>query len=335
MTTYGFRLFRFTVHQGQKRKEQDLVVHEDGKAPWRYVDHLHSAAAAREGTSNSGHPPKPDGSPYKSYGESPVFELRKVIRGGGHLAGAFRFGRDGGHEWAYPIKADDDRDPVDIEGMAPARRYRFAMLFPDSGNEGVLMLESVGGACPYQSFMRWVRYWSQQATVGTDDAWYRMKVTPIADKDQVDEFLKGARVDELVLSSEKASRSRRISEKGFKLTTKLDASSKRAALSKLTTAIAAGKPEDELADDFAKLVGGGVDALDFEDAWLHVDSPTFGSQTISPSRLPEVFTYRIGTERPDEDVLHQEVKSRLRKLDKVPAVTTIKHTGWPTGVDDV
>ncbi|MCK8674142.1 hypothetical protein M1M07_23900 [Rhodococcus sp. HM1] len=257
-----------------------------------------------------------------------MLELRSVKQLGDHIFGALRYGRPAGHDWAVPTASHAGQTPINLTSYAPTRTYRFALMFPSAGHEGVLAVEAVSGACPSKHLVNWARYWSQEdATMnGTPDAWYKLNAWGLADPQQVQSFLQSSTVEEMVLIKKSVGASRMTRREEFRITSRLDPASKSRSLKKLEGVLLNQKNDADLADELAQELGTGVAALGLDDAWLVIDTGR-GKKHVSPSRMPEIFTYPISSSRPSDQEIRNEIRTQITRIASV-AHATIGFTGW-------
>lgn len=329
MDSYGVRLFTFNINLRRSRTVHPLVKSTDNGTTWSYRDHILTAMSSRLGARAYGLPPRLDGQPRNAspHGD-PVLELRSVKQIGDHLFGELRYGRPAGHDWAVPTARNAQQPPLDLTEYAPTRTYRFGLLFPTVGNDGVLAVESVSGACPSKQLVNWARYWSQEdaAAKSTPDDWYKLNAYALTDPQQVKNFLQSGNVQELVLVKKTVGASRMTRREEFRVTSRLDPAGKQRSLKKLEGILLNQKNDADLADELSQELGAGVAALGLDDAWLVIDTDK-GKKQISPSRLPEIFTYPISSTRPSDQDIRDETKRQIRRIASV-AHATIGFTGW-------
>ncbi|WP_131812989.1 hypothetical protein [Mycolicibacterium peregrinum] len=308
---YTFEIFK---ERAWKQQHPLHVEHED-KPDWRYIDYLNRISASHVEQSAHGFPPRMDGtSRDQDIDNVPVFQLLSLSQNGDAIRGSFRHGRPSGHSIALPKKSlGPDAKPIDISDYSPTREYRFAFQFPDPGNTGLLSVEAVSGACPSRYLVQWARWWSQSYAEGRDEPWYNLKAFALGDAIQVQQFIERGQVIEVVLiaGAKKASRMRRTEE--FRITSTLDVQGKSKALRDLKKVVAANKTDEDLAEELAKVLGRNVEEIDLDDGYVVLDTE-YGRHHVSPSRIPDVFTYPIASERPDDDEFYREVKQRARKM---------------------
>ena len=330
MGSYGFRLFTFKISKGMARKDHPLVQEVKDKADWEYRSHILAAATERLKEAVHGLPPRLDGQPRVRTDEQPVMQLINCKLHAGHLVGTIRHGRPSGHDLALPKESLGAVDPIDISDYAPTREYRFALLFPTLGDEGVLVVESVSGSCPSRFLVQWMRRWSQQYVEEQNPVdpgpWYKLKAFVMGDSAQLKAFLEKSKLEEIVLVSRKTGASRMRRDEEFRITSTLEVQGKKRALDKLATAVKAKKSDEELARDLASMLGADVEALDLDDAWIALQTE-YGRQLVSPSRLPDVFTYPIGEKKPDDSDFRTEVKERVQALESI-VDGTLGFNGW-------
>ncbi|POX90635.1 hypothetical protein C3477_06765 [Mycobacterium kansasii] len=331
MASYGFRLFTFKISKEHGRKDWPLIETKKDAPDWTYRDHVKATTQGHIEQSVHGPPPRLDGQDRNiDLDVQPVMQLRALAQRGGHLLGVIRHGRPAGHDLALPKSSLQDAEPIDISDYAPTREYRFALLFPDPGDEGVLAMESVSGACPARFLVQWMRAWSQQWGLTDPEnpkPWFRIKVYALGDQGQLDKFLETSRLDKMVLVSRRTGASRQRQEEEFRLTSTLDSTRKTRAVVKLKNAVKAKQSDEDMAHELAGLLGTDVGKLDLDDGWLILETPGYGRRQVSPSRLPDVFTYPIGDTRPSADEFRAEVRQKVQEL-AADIDGTINFTGW-------
>lgn len=331
MASYGFRLFTFRISKEHGRKDWPLVETRNDEPDWSYREHLRAACQAKIERSVHGPPPRLDGQERQvDLDTQPVMQLRALAVRGGHIFGVIRHGRPAGHDLALPNSSLQDAEPIDISNYAPTREYRFGLLFPEPGDEGVFVVESVSGACPSRFLVQWFRAWSQEwafADPENPKPWFKLKAYPLGDEAQLDKFLQGSKLEKMVLVSRRTGASRQRQEEEFRLTSSLDSTRKVRAVTKLKNAVKAKVSDEDMAHELAELLGTDVGRLDLDDGWLILETPGYGRRQVSPSRLPDVFTYPIGETRPSAEEFRAEVSQRVRSLAS-DIDGTILFTGW-------
>ncbi|MBH0121524.1 hypothetical protein I0Q12_19225 [Rhodococcus sp. CX] len=161
---------------------------------------------------------------------------------------------------------------------------------------------------------------------GTPDIWYKLNARGMADPQQVKTFLQSSSVEELVLIKKSVGASRMTRREEFRVTSRLDPAGKSRSLKKLQGVLLSQKSDADLADELAQELGTGVAALGLDDAWLVIDTGR-GRKQVSPSRLPEIFTYPISNSRPSDQDIRDEVRIQISRIASV-AHATIGFTGW-------
>lgn len=319
MTSYGFRMYRFEIRKERTRKEiHPLKVESKDKPTWYYRTHLLSAAEEYRDRSVHGLPPKLDAADRdQNLDLAPVFRLVDIEQEGDHLFGSVRHGRPAGHDLALPKASLSGKPPIDISDYSPTREYRFAFYFPEPGNEGILAVEAISGACPTRYLVQWARWWSQAAGMKAkpEEPWYNLRASALADAVQISDFIDNSQVVEVVLVAGKKGASRQRKTEEFRITSTLNVQGKAKALQELNAVIQAGQSDEELAEALAAHLGRNVEDIDLDDGWVVVDTD-YGQQQISPSRIPDVFTYPIGETEPDDPTFYDALKVKARALAK-------------------
>lgn len=317
MTSYGFRLYKFEIRKERSRKDiHPLAVELKDKPTWYYRQHLLEVAQGYLRRSVHGMPPKMDGAErQQDLDIAPVFHLIDIEDEDGNLKGSFRQGRPSGHDLALPKASLADKSPIDISDYSPTREYRFAFWFPDPGDIGILGVEAVAGACPTRYLVQWARWWSQAAGIQAqpEKPWFTLRATALGDAIQVNQFIDAGEVVEVVLIAGKkgAGRQRRTEE--FRITSTLSVQGKGKALTELKSVLQAGQTDEELAEKLAAHLGRNVEDIDLDDGWVVIDTD-YGQQQISPSRIPDVFTYPIGETQPDDSEFYDAMKVKAGEL---------------------
>lgn len=323
MNSYGFRIYSFDIYKGRARKCHPLHIEKEGKPDWWYRDHLLGLADESSGVSVHGMPPRLDGEDRsQDLDAAPVFQMVKIKQVGDRLVGSFRHGKPAGHDLALPKPSlGEGVKPIDISAYSPTREYRFVFYFPDPGEKGILAVEAVSGACPTRYLVQWARWWSQSASSkawgASEDKepppWFNLKVLAMGDSIQVNAFIEQSKLLELVLVAGKKGASRIRSAEEFRITSTLDVQGKASALSRLKSAIAAKQSDEELAEELAKLLGRKVEDIDLDDGWLVLDTE-YGKQQVSPTRIPDVFTYPIAETHPSDPDFYAAVRTKASEL---------------------
>lgn len=316
MTSYGYRLYTFRIKQERARQRiHPLVIEKQGEPTWRYQDHLVTASGDYLDRNVHGLPPRLDGGDRsQDLDEAPVFQLVEVQSTGQRVTGRFRHGRPSGHGLALPKASKSDTlSPIDISDYSPTRDYRFAMWFPESGETGIVAVEAISGACPTRYLTQWARWWSQFMAEATSGTWYNLVANPLGDSVQINEFIDNSRLVEMVLVAGGAGNGRLRRAEEFRITSTLDIQGKAKALNSLKTVVNAGQSDDDLAELLARELGRNVEDIDLDDGWLVLDTE-YGQHQVSPSRIPDIFTYPIAETEPDDLDFHAAVSRKAREL---------------------
>lgn len=313
-------MYQFEVRKERARKDlHPLIVESKDKPTWYYQQHLLDASAAFRAESVHGLPPTLDGAERAQDTDTvPVFQLIDLRKEGDLLKGSFRHGRPSGHDLALPKASLGKGIPaIDISDYSPTREYRFCFWFPNPGDVGILGVEAKSGACPTRYLVQWARWWSQFAGVKAEpeQPWYNLRATAFADAIQVNQFIDSGELVEVVLvaGARGAGRQRRTEE--FRITSSLSVQGKDKALKKLKAVLLAKQSDEELAEALAAQLGRNVADVDLDDGWVVV-ATDYGQQQISPSRIPDIFTYPISETQPDNLEFYGTMTEKARELAK-------------------
>ncbi|SKS10189.1 Uncharacterised protein [Mycobacteroides abscessus subsp. massiliense] len=309
MPSYGVRFYKVELFLGGKRTP--IAFHEDdGKGKVRkYSEHLKAVLDQFKDTQVRGFPRSQDIS------EESVEEVRKKTAvvlndvdklGTAGIHAEFRVGRSDDYDRAYPAPDLGTTEHVNLIDYTPARPYRVALLIPDTGEVGLLAVEVIGRACPYEFFTKWATRWSRdyqflqdQKEPLKDDAvrpWYRLRPVALGSKEQLEAFLKGGSIEEFVLINHYFDKSRNERFERFRLTARLDVAQRTLAKVKLKK-VYEFESDEEFAKKLAKDFGHSVEELDIDDGYVVVKTDV-GVKKVSPSRQPDFITYPVSEDRP-------------------------------------
>jgi hypothetical protein len=196
-------------------------------------------------------------------------------------------------------------------------------MVPHTGDVALLGVETIGKMCPYIYFVRWATQWSRDFQGRLDEreplagdkvrSWWRLKATSLGSKDQLLSFLKQGTVDEMVLINHYIDSQRDEIHERFRVTAKLHGPKlwQRNKINSVFEVESDGAFAKKLAEEF----GYDIDQLDLDDGWIVVQTAA-GPKKVSPSRLPDVFTYPVSDHRPTMEEFLTEVKKQAIPLAK-------------------
>ncbi|MBB1023331.1 MULTISPECIES: hypothetical protein [unclassified Dietzia] len=291
----------------------------------------------------------------------PCFRVESVSElGTNNLMLQVRYGRHKDEDLGVPL-GEDSTDDTPLGDLAPTRAYRVVILPPTAGTTGLLAVESIGGACPTMYVLKWIRRWMYdraQATLGHENEWYKLRAFAAADHDRLKKYLNQAALDHAVLIRRSVADSRLRSDEIFRIEAGIFDNSE-ADLRELAKGVLVRESDeaegerDDLLDDpsladevgqaieeedsiaaadatfasaMGSLLGGGLGELTYDDGYLVLDTDT-GKEAVSPSRLPEVFTYPVSSDRPSDAGLRAEIKVKALSIRKEIGAT-IDLSSW-------
>jgi hypothetical protein len=327
MTSWGVRLFETQLRRQNGRKPMDFAD-ISGSETWSYRKYAHDLLASKANVQQRGFPLSPDSDPPTpaELRQKPVFMLTRIERKGRHTFGELDYGRSAGHDQAVPHADVPDQKAIDITDYSPTRKYRFALIFPESGDTGVLAVESAAGACPAKYIVQWLRKWSQEqaataaagagasaTAAGKEHPWWRLTAEPIGDPKQLMAFIEDSEAESMVLVHRRVAESRLRRDEKFRVEARIDSDMSHKVMRAVQHSIAAKAGDGGMADELSALLGEEMAEVTFDDAWVVIDTD-LGKRQVSPSRLPDVFTYPIGNTRPSDPEFLAEVSTRTQVL---------------------
>jgi hypothetical protein len=344
MTTYGFRLFRVTLRRENGRKEVPFAVRQEG-ATWRYRDHAAQLLEKHNGSRQRGFPQESEITPDTSAtwgGEQPVFSVENVALMGEHIVFAVRYGRKSGHDVAMAPPEDPNAQDLDIAAHSPSRIYRAALLLPETGDAGVLAVESVGNACPRQAIIRWLNAWSRlESPSSTGNAqstpWWKLVAEALGDESLLESFMDRADTEQLILTRKGVTADNKRKTDSLKLT--IDANRSEVKFGATTIARSWGPTvrrgehvsSSGAAHALAALIGADVAGIDFDDATVVLRDDQNVVKYIKPDRLSDVFVYRLTHDVPPEDErFHAGVREAVERVSTSASLSFV-WSGWPVG----
>lgn len=339
MPGYGFRLFKMDMVKRDARTALEWdCLRIDGRDT-DYLSNLRDILSDAQGSTEFGYPLQP-GKPELTDADRrvrPAFRVEDVQEVGSRaLLVRIRYGRHKNEDLGVFIGQGEAPD-TPLTDLAPTRSYRALVIPPEVGTVGVLAVESIGGACPVKYLLRWVRRWNyDRASAGANSSeWYKLRAYAAADPSLLRRYVRQAEMDGAVLIRRDESGSRLRADEVFRIEAAIRDSSKE-NLRELATGVLIRETEevdgdrDDVAPDSSELervhaedsqfaaamaeaLGSGLDGLSYDDGYLVLDTES-GREHISPSRVPEVFTYPVSTDWPEDQTLLEEVKKRVLSI---------------------
>ncbi|WP_264885723.1 hypothetical protein [Dietzia sp. NCCP-2495] len=245
-----------------------------------------------------------------------------------------RYGRHKDEDLGVSINGGGGSSDIPLGDLAPTRSYRVAVLPPETGKVGVLAVEVIGGACPTQYVTKWIRRWMYDRAQVTahPSEWYKVRAFAAADPELLRSYIKRASLDHAVLIRRGTPESRLRSDELFRIEAAIFDNSE-ADLRELAEGVIMRDAEEsegerdnldpdatddelvvasdaEFAKAVASSIGKGLGGLTYDDGFIVLDTES-GKEAVSPSRLPEVFTYPVSTDRPSDSDWLAELKRRV------------------------
>lgn len=168
MTGYGFKLFKLELRKrdGRTSKEWRWTPERAEGAPSSeefFLDTVEKLLAGHLHAPERGLPlGPPDARPLspREQKQRPVFQVEDVTRQGQHcILVHLRYGRHKDEDKGGLPASEGITGEVDLTEIAPTRSYRVGIIAPSSGKTGLLVVESIAGACPSRYFIKWFRRW--------------------------------------------------------------------------------------------------------------------------------------------------------------------------------
>ncbi|QFG08102.1 hypothetical protein SEA_PCORAL7_42 [Gordonia phage PCoral7] len=327
MPSYGIRFYKVELFNGNKQTPLSFIE-EDGGKSWRYGEHLATVLERFKENQVRGFPRSqtPDGESVDQIRKKTAMVFNAVDRRGPNTVVAeYRVGRSDDFDRAYPAPDLETSDYLELNGYAPARPYRAVLMVPPEGEVGMLAVEAIGRTCPYEFFTKWATKWSRdyQAELDSSDpldddkvrAWWRLKPTPLGSKSQLVDFIKGGTIEELILINHYIDKTRNERQERFRVKAKVRTGQRPWAKKRLNEVFEVDSDE-VFARQLAENFGNSVEHLDIDDGYVVVRTEA-GVKNISPSRMPEVFTYPVSDDRPTMEEFLTAVKRHAIPLAKV------------------
>lgn len=322
VTSYGFKLFQLELVRRDGRIPQEWTYKKGEEVRNRSADLLRILKKNMD-VVERGLPLGPDARPLTESEQKarPVFTLEGVQSVGSAIFLEIRYGRHKDEDLGLPLLEDSD-ESIDLTDIAPTRCYRVGLFPPTTGTRGVMAIEAISRACPSKYLLRWARNWAQEDAFtdsGQDSQeWYKIRAHAAMDPGLLDRYLQQAEAQTVCLIQRHDTTSRRRDTERFRVEAAVYSNQSDDVMTRVNDAIVSEVSEEDadarFASDLGDILGHGLQELDIDDGWVVVDIPAVGRQQISPSRVPEIFVYPIGNERPDDTRFRTEVKAAILRI---------------------
>lgn len=333
MTSYGFRLFRATIHRNNRGDPLSVEI-GDGDEKQHFRDYLFELADSRKGAVVHGSPPRvaeeaeePDEDPGEEQEPDegqrarsrPVLVVDDVTLRGEHLVVDYYYGRHLGYAFAgYSEEAAVDQPPIPIADLKSVRPYRATFIFPNIGELGVVAVEDANRTHASKKLEQWLRAWARED--GTVEAkkkreetgkknirplWWSMRLTPMSDPERLRKLIKDGTSSKIVLTKMGGSNTNTPGKSPLRVEMGLDdgssASKARNLISRWSEFFngpqtAKGEAQNEAARDLAAVLAdkySGFDDESYDDAYIEVKDTDGKKKKISPSRWADIFIYPV------------------------------------------
>jgi hypothetical protein len=337
MTSYGYRLFSMQLTQGSSTKAVDFSKcngeHFVNIAK-RLLETLKDTAVGDPDRSSEDNPSLvEDPLNLGHFGESAlqVLELTSVdymIRG--H---AFA-GIVGQHDRALAVPGVNQ--DIDMRNHAAAREHRFILVFPESGDMGVAVMETIGRSCPIGSLQKWMAKRSRsdaflretqiKEETGRQRSvpWWRLRFRQMTDEARLRELLSNGKLEKIELTKKQVLPDRKRETEIFRL---VSTSIEKTVVDQVSRILSGWFQQDrhvtenldhtvtsrEGASQLATIFGDEVNNLDFDDGWIVIRDEG-GQKRVSPDRMPDVFTYIIGQSPSTDDEIYRRAGHKFLQL---------------------
>ncbi|MEU6393310.1 hypothetical protein [Streptomyces sp. NPDC046939] len=309
MTSFGYRLFTFSVFRGNKRTPVNLKDCEGEHYKDVAVRLLKSLSVPVVGDP----PVKPDEPLATETGEvrgKPALRVEDIEVVDNTIRAKIWVGRIGSHEKAM---SHDGTGDFDIKDRAAINGFRVIFAFPEDGTQGILAVESISRSCPVSSLLKWLRFKSQEESykknLGSDTTslWWKPKVHGLADEARLAEMIEAGAAQRLVLVKKAVTSSRVRGEREFEIRAPLVNQGKIKRVASLVKGWAdQAKDADEAnattnaqaARQLAAIVSPEIEDLDLDDGWVELTDPDDQVKRVNPSTFTDVFTYKLSDDEP-------------------------------------
>ncbi|KXX59434.1 hypothetical protein AZG88_41330 [Rhodococcus sp. LB1] len=317
------RLFETRLRRENGRKDLNFSQKKDSET-WSYRKYAHDLLTSKVDQTERGFPLSPDSDPPapSELRQKPVFMLTRIEKKGRHTFGEVDYGRATGHDQAVPHADVTGKKPIDITDYSPTRKYRFALILPEAGDVGTLAVEAAAGACPAKYIVQWLRKWSQEqaakegassTVAGKEHPWWKLIAEPIGDPKQLMAFIEENEAESMVLVHRRVADSRLRRDEKFRVEARIESKMSNKVMKAVQKSIKVKSGDGGMANELAALLGDEMEGVEFDDAWVVIDTD-LGKRQVSPSRLPDVFTYPIANHRPTDEAFLDEVSRRTLAL---------------------
>lgn len=352
MTTYGFRLFSAELIKQAGRKAHDY----SGCDGEHYIDLAERLLATLRRTA-IGKPKLRDSIPDESsnsddtsenhFGQK-AFQVTRISRTLGIIEGTAFVGTVGQHKRALGVPGVSNDS--DISSSAASREHRFILALPEKGTLGVVAMESIGRSCPVDLLRDWLARASQmeaaerntrQKQAGESSKrvpWWKLRLRQMTDEQHLQELIESGKLARIELSKKQILPDRKREEEKLHLTSPRIEGSLAQEVGRvigdwfarfrsrdLAETVAAMDTEKQGAQQLAAIIGDGVENIDFDDGWIVVNDQA-GEKRVSPSRMPELFTYFIDWSPPSDADFYRQVRDRAALLSRSAEIDV----NWPS-----
>ncbi|MDQ3403193.1 MAG: hypothetical protein M3548_07325 [Actinomycetota bacterium] len=343
MTSYGFRLFKLTLRLRNGRLEIPFITSNE-KESWQYSNHLQQILSANKEKRERGvpHVSEPEDESTNEDNSKPIFTVDEFGIMSETITFTMSYGVQTGHDLAMADPDNMDDEDLDISKHFPSRKYRGALIMPkgNGDKEAVLALECISRACPRSPLLKWISQWSKAAAIPAENGkippWWKLVGNPLVDEDTLTKFMEKAAAETIFLKRHKVTTDRKREVDELDLRVEITRESLRTQalgiVKQWVLGVRSGKKVEghDAARSVALLVADELEGIDFDETKIEISDPISGKKKkISPSRLPDVFTYKICTANaPEVSVLHASIRAVVNRVQ--PNLSgTLDWSGWP------
>ncbi|WP_370942028.1 hypothetical protein AB5J62_23250 [Amycolatopsis sp. cg5] len=332
-TTYGYRLFKVELREGFGRSSVDFSKCKDEHyldVASRLLQLLMSTQVGRPLLRNNLSiedeidPPEGEVETFSGQKAFQVISEKKIQWAiyGEVFAGLFS-------EYEVALGVPGRTEDRELGDHAPSKRFRFALILPEEGTAGVLVVEVIGRTCPVDLITRWLAYCSQQQALAEEideendkefrparakaARWWRPVAQAMMDNDRLLQIIKEGRFGSVELVKHEIQSDRTRQKVKFKLKAPaVDEGVVKEVTAAIKTWFNERLPSDTAdvrkissnkdgAKTLAAIFGADVANLDFDDGWVQVEDEAGRPTNISPSRMSEIFTYPLSVGKKVDD----------------------------------
>lgn len=324
--SYGFKLFELHATEGPRNRtrldlgDDGLLDGEATPSGWKWATvhgkTLRKRPSVLTGRPNINHPDDwEEATPTKG---APQLRITKVTKGkhGTHVFMTMRYGFYGEFDSAMGSSSEDD---VDLADKSPSDVYRALLVFPPTGHEGRLAVETINQRCPVDVLLSWLAWTAYKDANG--GRWSRLRVKPLFDWRKLRAMAKEAEKFEAVFTrTDPKSPDGRADDIILR--------------HKVSSTIRQKKVIDEVGDWFKRVSGDddegvgdyvgrledimGLDSEELHKGGLHFDDAKIvvrhqgETKTFNPESLNKVFVYQVS-----KDLQVDDATWRKRVYDKL------------------